>query len=183
MLKPRRLLPTSFYRVSRTVADYSACRQHPYGFYQTRAPSTALYIRSATAAVDKTNAVFTFARFIPILLCSLEAVQTGTYKFPSCQKLSYRRHNASCITNSTNIQETIIVIDGYIQASSRLFINATFCIIAPRASPRNKNVAKIAIFAPVCNNVIVHVHYIPSNTCLCVCLFISLSFVCVCVCV
>ena len=36
----------------------------------------------------------------------------------------------------------------------------------------------------VCNNVIVHVHYIPSNTCLCVCLFISLSFVlCVCVCV
>ena len=105
MLKPRRLLPTSFYRVSRTVADYSACRQHPYGFYQTRAPSTALYIRSATAAVDKTNAVFTFARFIPILLCSLEAVQTGTYKFPSCQKLSYRRHNASCITNSTNILE------------------------------------------------------------------------------
>ena len=44
-------------------------------------------------------------------------------------------------------RKTIIVIDGYIQASSRLFIDATFCVIVPRASPSNKNIAKIAIFA------------------------------------
>ena len=74
-------------------ADLQSTLQHV--FCQSRRPPAITY-----HSPHSTSSVYArLKRFTPTL--------TSSHSFLSCQKLSYRRHDAPCITNSTNFRKPL----------------------------------------------------------------------------